>query len=160
MGLGDVVVPATTRVRRAKMEDLDWLVEELRKFSSFFGSKRSLFGDEAFVRQAMKHFVAVHVVFVAERSDIGRVGFIAGAITPHPFNPEIKVCAETFWWVAEEHRGSRAAAMLLTVFLRHGEENADWITFGLEARSPVKAEALEKRGFKLQEQCFLLEVEK
>lgn len=158
MGLGDFAVSVGMSVRRGTAEDLDWLVSELRTFSAFFNTKKPLFGDEEFVRQGMSQFIDKHVVFVAEKAG-ERAGFIAGAMAPHPFNPSIRVLSETFWWVSEEHRGSRAAALLFTEFLAFGKATADWVTMGLEAHSPVNPDALIKRGFKLQERCFLLEVE-
>lgn len=161
MGLGQDVgrvsrVP-TMSIRRAGVEDLEWLIVELRKFAAFFGTKKSIFGPEEYVRSALALLIEKQIVFVAERIDVGPMGFVAGLLQPHTFNPEVTVLSELFWWVKEEHRGSRAAAMLLKAFVNFGKANADWITFGLEVHSPVNANALVKRGFKLQERAFLME---
>lgn len=79
---------------------------------------------------------------------------------PHVFNPQIKVLSECFWWVKPEYRGSRAGALLFKNYVEWGKANVDWVTMTLEAHSPVRPEALIKRGFRLQETTFLLEVEK
>lgn len=147
-----------TRVRFATPEDLDWIVGQLKKFSEFYGTKLSLFGDEKNARSVMLTMMNDHVVIVAERENEGLVGLISGYITPHAFNPKIKVLAETLWWVAEEHRGSRAGLLLLDAFKNYGEEHANWITFALENKSPVKDKCLTKRGFQLQERSYLREV--
>lgn len=146
------------KVRRGSSTDMDWLVEQLRQFADFFGSKKSLFADEAYVRSQLEVFMNSHLVLVAEREDLGRIGFIAGFVTPHMFNPAIKVLAEMFWWVDPLKRNTRAGLMLLEEFIAWGKSNVDWITFTLESKSPVNDRLLYKRGFKLQERSFILEV--
>jgi hypothetical protein len=143
-------------VRRAEQEDLDWIVGELEKFAEFFGSRRSLFKSREFSRQALAEMVEKHVVFVSDHDGV-LTGFIGGYFVPHPFNPDIKMLSETFWWVTESHRGGSSGARLLHHFIAWGEEHADWISISLEANSPVRADALESRGFKLQERSFLME---
>jgi hypothetical protein len=145
-------------VRAAAPTDIDWLVTQLRSFSAYFGTKRSLFGDEEFAKDGMRRMMDEHFMRVSERDDGVLTGFISGIITPHLFNPSIRVLTETFWWVAEPFRKTRSSVLLLNSFLSWGEANADWIAFGLEAQTPVKDEALIKRGFHLQERSFLREV--
>jgi len=48
--------------------------------------------------------------------------------------------------------------MLLEEFTDWGKRNADWISFSLEDKSPVKDTTLTKRGFRLKERSFILEV--
>lgn len=145
-------------VRPAIVEDLDWLIEQLKSFSRFFGSKIPLYKSEHFAREAMTKMMTDHMVFVAWKEGIGPVGFIAGFVIPHIFNPTIRVLNETFWWVPEEHRGTRAGYLLLKAFIDFGKEHADWILFTLEDNSPVNEVALLNRGFKLKEKSFLMEV--
>jgi hypothetical protein len=144
-------------VRRAATTDIAWLLTELKKFSSFIQTSRPLFEDDASAKAMVEQFVSCYVVFIAERAGIP-LGFIGGIVTPHFLNPNIRVLAETFWWVQEEHRGSRAALLLLNAFLEYGKAHADWITMALEALSPVNESCLTKRGFKLQDRAFLMEV--
>lgn len=145
-------------VRRATPEDLDWLVTELQNFAMFFGSKHSLIGDIQFWRDGLLNMIVSHVVFIAENEADGRVGLIAGYIVGHPFNPKIRLLSESFWWVAERYRMSRAGLMLLNAFVEFGENHADWITMALETKSPVNEKCLTKRGFHLHERSFLKEI--
>lgn len=99
-----------------------------------------------------------HLIFVAESSEAGRLGLIAGLVVPHVFNPKIQVLQEILWWVSEEYRGSRAGLLLLNEFVDWGKRNVDWIMFTLEKHSPVSDRPLIKRGFRSMETAYLLEV--
>lgn len=146
-------------IRRADAGDMDWLVGQLKEFSKFFGSIHNTFPKEEYARDGMWKMITDHVVFVAQKAGAGPVGFISGYFTPHVFNPDIRVLAETFWWVMEEHRGSRAGLHLLNAFTAWGRENADWIIFTLEEKSPVNDSVLLRRGFRPLERNYMLEVE-
>lgn len=146
------------KVRKSTIEDLDWLVTELRNFAVFFGSKHSLVGDEQFWRDGLAGMIQAHVVFIAEHNTDGRIGLIAGYLVGHPFNPKIRLLSEAFWWVSEKYRMSRAGLMLLNAFVGFGEQSADWVTMALETKSPVNEKCLLKRGFHLHERSFLREI--
>lgn len=133
------------------------MVGELREFSAFFGSKKPLFESADVARAGLICMMAHHLVLVAER-DGALVGFIAGMVTPHPYNAKIRVLSETFWWVTPAARGTRAGAVLLVAFVTWGKANVDWITLALETSSPINEDALTKRGFRLFERNYLLEV--
>jgi RimJ/RimL family protein N-acetyltransferase len=146
------------KVRRATSDDLNWMIGQLKSFSEFFGTERQLFKDEEHTRLVMQRHLDGHLLLVAEKEEVGPVGFIAGLLSPHFYNPDITVLAESFWWVAPEHRGSRAGLILLNEFVEHGKEIADWITLSLQHHSPVKDVCLTRRGFRVQEHSYLLEV--
>ncbi len=146
------------KVRLASLDDLDWLASQSKLFCEFFGTKRSLFKDEAHTRACLKNTIENHILFVAERTDVGLVGFIGGIVMPHIFNPDITCLIETYWWVAEEYRGTRAGLMLLNEFVEYGKAHTDWVLMTLESGSPVSDRCLLKRGFQLKEQNYLLEV--
>jgi len=148
----------TIRIRPARPEDLDWLLAQLRQFSDFFGSKRPLLGDEAYARDQLSLIMRDHLMLIADGEGVGPVGFTAGLLNPHFFNPDIRVLAEAFWWVDHDHRGSRAASLLMDAFIDWGREHADWITFALQERTRIKDQSLIKRGFKRQEKNFLMEI--
>jgi RimJ/RimL family protein N-acetyltransferase len=137
---------------------MDWLVAQLKLFSTFYGSVYQLFGDEGYSRQYISNLIHNHVVLIAD--DGSPAGLIAGYVSKHPYNPNINVLTEVFWWVEEKHRGSSAGARLLRSFTDWGKANGmNWIQMSLiEGRSPVNPESLEKRGFKLYEKAFLMEV--
>lgn len=153
-------------VRRATEHDVDFIVSELLQFSEFMDTRLKLFDAPEYATQGIRNAVKEHVVFVAESSgdpDEGvfqRIGFILATLGPHPFNPRITVLSEMFWWVKKEHRGTRAGAMLLRYLIEFGKQKADWIAVSLEAKSPVKPDALLSRGFKLLETGYLMEVTK
>ena len=146
-----------SKVRRASPSDVDWIIPELRKFSEFYGTKKPLFGSEEYVRQALPFIIENHFCLVAEIKN-KPVGLIMGFVQPHPFNPEIKVLAETIWWVEESHRHSKAAHLLFNAFVAWGKENCDWVTFGLTVKTRIHEATLLTKGFKLRERNYLLEV--
>jgi hypothetical protein len=114
--------------------------------------------DPDYAVAGVKTILDNHLVFVADHSEHGIVGLIAGFVTPHFFNPEIRVLAEMFWWVDVEFRNTSAGSRLFAEFLNWGKENADWVTMVLEHNSPVREETLLKRGFRLQERSYVYEV--
>lgn len=144
-------------VRPATTGDIPWLTEQLKLFSDFYDTRIPLFESEGFVKDSLRKMVLDHVVLVAEKPE-GLIGFIGGFLMPHTFNPKITCLTETFWWVAEEHRQSRAGYLLFKAFSNFGEENADWVLCTLEEKSPVNPNALLKRGYTLKERSFMMEV--
>lgn len=145
-------------IRKATVQDIDWLTFQLGKFSEFFESKYKLFGDIDYIKAALVPLINNHPFFIAENEIELRVGFISGNVFDHPFNPNIKTLLETFWWVDEAHRNSRAGAMLLNEFINYGKQNCNWIVMTLEHNSPIKEESLLKRGFRNQEHTYLMEI--
>jgi len=145
-------------IKRATADDVEWLLGQLLEFSKFYGTKLSLFGSEDVARAGVINLVDNHVCFLAWRGD-DRLGLIAGYEVDHPYNPEIRLLTESFWWVDPKHRMSRAGLMLLDKFTEYGEDNCDWVTFALEHHSPVKDDCLLRRGYRLNERSYLKEVE-
>lgn len=146
------------QVRAAHLGDLDWLMRELKAFSHFYGSKKPLYGGDAYATQAITGMIENHVLLVAEREDGERMGFIGGVVQPHPMNPEISTLTELFWWVPETHRGCRAGLMLLNAFIDWGQKHCDWVLMTLEHNSPISERCLTTRGFIPKERSYLLEV--
>ncbi len=147
------------RVRPATLQDIDWIAAQLRVFSASYGTAKELFPDDEFARQWLTKMIQDHLLLVADGYKAHeRIGFICGVVTPHLYNPMIRVLAELFWWVTPEHRGGPAGARLLDEFIAWGKINADWITFGTMNDTQVKEAALTKRGFVLKEKSYLMEV--
>lgn len=144
-------------VRRGKVEDVPWMMDQLREFQVFFGSKKALFSKE-FGAEKLKWFINNGLVFVAEKETKGQIGLIIGAITPHLFNPNVLVLAGLFWWVDPNHRTTEAGHLLLREFVDWGKANVDWITFSLLDKTPVKESTLKRFGFRHLEACYLIEV--
>lgn len=147
----------SVKIRRATEEDIPWLINELRQFAQFFGTKLSLL-DEETAPLGLSRLILNHPFFVAEKESVGPVGFLSGLLSPHAFNPKITQLTEVFWWVSEEHRQSKAGLLLFQEYVAFGKANADWINCTLEVGSPVKDAFLERQGFRLQERSFILEV--
>lgn len=143
-------------IRTFKMTDLPWLVKQLKDFADFYGTKKSLFLSATNTESLLKNLGINHVMFVAEK-DGELQGFIAGYFNPHPYNPEIKVLNEAFFWVEPNKRGSRAAIKLLDRFVGFGKRFADFVSLTLEDESQMSEKHFIKRGFKLKERNFLLE---
>jgi len=147
----------TPTIRQANPLDFDWVISQLIIFSEFVGTKKPLFGNEAYVRQQLFLISENHVFFIAEKEG-NPVGFIFGFFVPHYFNPEIKTLTELAWWVIPSERGTQAGTMLMQAFIEFGKKNSDWIAFGLNEKTPVKPERILGMGFKNFERSFLLEV--
>ena len=142
-------------VRPAVAADMPWILEQLHAFDQFFGSSRSLFPSMEQAELKLAFLIEHHVFLVAEHGELQ--GFIAGMVGPSFFNDAHIYLTELFWWVAPEHRGSRAGLALLNAFVAKGRELADWVVMTLEAESPVNPETLTRRGFRPKETNFLLE---
>lgn len=145
-------------IRPAVVEDADWLIGELKKFSDFIVGKRQLFSDEAVAREALERFFEPpHLLLIAEINGT-KVGFTGGLFSGHLLNPTIRILSEVFWWVVPEHRGGRAGLKLLEAFTDWGKRNADWISFSIQKDTPVNETTLTRRGYKPRELTYLMEV--
>ena len=144
-------------VRPALLSDIPWIVAQLREFDEFFGTNRRLFTTDEIVSFKFADFLKRNVVFVSEE-DGKLTGFIAGFMGPHFMNPSITTLTQVFWWVAPAKRKTRAGLALLKQFVAHGRAHADWITMNIQTRTPVKAQTLERYGFRAQELTYLMEV--
>ena len=149
-------------VRQGWEGDIEWMVAQMIEFSKFFGTRHPLFGDVEFVRMGLKNLIKNHFVRVATGCNsegiIDKMGFLIGFLTPHPYNPAIKLLSEQFFWVDEKYRGSRAGLMLLDSFVDFGKKNAHWITMAMEKNSKMNDRALLRRGFRQHEVSYLKEV--
>jgi hypothetical protein len=143
-------------VREATLQDKDWLLIELKKFSDFYGTKIPLVGPKT--HMVLENIISNHVLFVCQKGE-ELVGLIGGTLSPHFFNPDLLVLSEFFWWVHEAHRKTRAGIVLFNKFVSYGtEKGADWITMCLTDHSELNIKTLIKRGFVPKEQSFILEV--
>jgi len=146
------------RVRPAGPTDVPWMLEQLQAFAAAYGTRRSLFGDAEHAEALVGTLIDTQFVAIAE-ADGQPVGLVAGALVPHPFNPDLQVANELWWWVVPPARGSRAGALLLDAFDEWADDSgADLVNFTLEADSPVRDRSLEKRGYRLMEKQFVREV--
>ena len=128
---------SNVKIRKAQVKDIPWIVNEQKNFNKFFDGGISILPDEEFAYTLMKRHIDDHVLLVAESEDKGLLGFIAGMYHYNLFNPKILMLTETFWWVADEHRGTRAALMLLNEYTEIAKGKVNIAVFTLEDKSPV-----------------------
>lgn len=146
------------QVRQATNSDIPWIISELKAFSSFYGGKIPVFGNQEHMENLVETLIQTHVMLICDDNDT-KLGFIGGFLGPHLFNPAIRVLTELCWWVPERHRGTKAGSLLLDAFQEFGKKHANWVTMTLEADSPVPEIILIKRGFTLKERNFYMENE-
>jgi hypothetical protein len=145
-------------VRPAVPSDLDWLITQVKAFATFNGTKYFMFGSEEEARAGLLGLMNAHFMRIAERAG-ERLGFIAAWWVPHPYNSQIPLLSEAFWWVSEEHRNGRAGLALLDEFVAFAKEHVKWATFSLLENSPVNDRILTKRGFVKHETGYVLEID-
>lgn len=145
-------------IRPYQMKDMEWLVQQLKKFAKFYGTKKSLFLNEYNTEKLVQNLADNHVLFIAENDGIP-YGFIAGYYMPHIYNPKLNILSEAFFWINPKRRGSRAAVMLLDRFVEFGKKHADFVSLTLEDESQMSEKHFIKRGFRLKERNYLLECE-
>lgn len=144
-------------IRDAKVDDIDWLMEQVRDFAKFYGTKANMAGNEEYGRKYLKHLMGYHFFKIAETQSGVRAGFIVGLISKHHFNPDLEVMTELLWWVPENLRHTGAGKKLFDAFMEYGENNVNLISFTLEDNTPLEDEFLLKRGFRLKERAFIKE---
>lgn len=144
-------------VRPAVYDDIPWMLEQVAAFNEFVGTRHTMFPDAAKAEEKLKRFIDEQPVFIAD--DNGPLaGMLVALIHHNLWNEDIVVLTEMLWWVPPHYRGSRAAALLLLAFEDCAVSvGADWAVMSLEAKSPMNPDALEKRGYRLQERSYLME---
>ena len=142
-------------MRRATVEDVPWLLAELREFAAHYPiSNVSLFGSDTHAEGLLLALIVGQYVAIAHRGD-ERLGLIAGGLAPHPYNPDLIVASELWWWVTPEHRGTRAGYALLAAFHRWARDaGADLVTMTLASNSQVRPDALERMGYRETERAY------
>ena len=104
-----------TTARQATHADIDAIVDMGFRFiaHSEYGHLVSPTRDD--VARGLDGLIRRGVVFVAELN--GKIiGMLAGMLSEVWFSPSTKFGVELTWWVNEEHRGGRAAFVLLKKF--------------------------------------------
>ena len=151
-------------VRHATAADLDWLIEQLVAFDRFYGAKHSLVPPDWYARDLISRLVDQGPFYVAVR-ELERVGFIAGAVHGHLYNPNVRVLTTLFWWVVPEARGSSAGARLFHELRRYARTHSiDQFILTLQeawdrkCATGIKPETLLQGGFRPQETSYVLEL--
>lgn len=142
---------------RASPGDIIWIAGQLRDFASSLGTKNLLIPstDES-LHSELAVMQRDHVLLVTRKGD-ELTGVIGGYFTAHPYNSDVKMLAERFWWVPKQHRGSRAGYLLLREFIKCGDRIADITTMSLLDNSEVDDSILLRLGFRNLEQAYIRE---
>lgn len=138
-------------VRRATMDDLEFVTDELSINAQFYGKPLSTTADlrSEYSQKILTDFIINHVFLICMKDD-ERVGLMVGYIHKHLFNPLIKSLSEMLLWVKESYRNTRAAHILMKEYSRIADD-FDFATMALNTKSNIKISSLEKLGFKRNE---------
>jgi GNAT superfamily N-acetyltransferase len=142
-------------VRRATPDDVPWLVAELREFAAHYPvTNVSLFGSDEYAAALLSTLITDQFVAIAHRGEV-RCGLIAGAVGPHPYNPDLLVASELWWFVSPAHRGSSAGYSLFLAFHAWARDvGADLATMTLASNSAVNTAAFERFGYRETERAY------
>lgn len=145
-------------IRKATYADIEAMVEEGLNFIRFVAPDKVVNPDDLYLKLVSMVTHKSGVVYVAIEG--GRfAGAIGGIIAPNIwFSDELNL-TELFWWVPEHFRGSSAGLRLLKRFIEHGRESeVNRVIMSMEDISPLSDDVFTKRGFKLKEKAFIMEV--
>lgn len=143
------------RVRAGTLADVPWLCEQLRAFASCYPVRLPIYGEDAYVESLVGTLIREQYLSVAEDESGNAVGLIAGLYQSHPFNPDLKLVSELWWWVVPEARGSRAGSLLLRDLERWADEMNAPLALTLEANTALSDDTLARRGYVPVERQFL-----
>lgn len=141
-------------VRRAELQDMDWLVTRFEKADKVYPIQIEIFSWE-FVEQRLVDMMTNHVLLVAEQGE-ELIGYIGGYYAPHIFNPKISTLIQALWWVDEQRRGGRASYLLLKEFEKMGSVcDLIWLSFHRDTN--IKDSSMERLGYAKTEKWYLKE---
>lgn len=143
------------RIRVAVPQDLDWIHSAIREMATEQEYFRPLY-DEVESRKCVEGLILEGISIVAEDEKKGPLGFILGTITPHLYNPKLKLLSHLQWWVHPAHRKGIVTHMLFTTFVDIGYKHADVVTLSLRDDVPIKEESLKRYGFMRHDKCYFL----
>lgn len=144
-------------IRKATVTDVPWICNELERFHSTIKSKHRYLPAQPALRDKVLDMIFHHAVFIKE-SESSPMGMIGGYIVDHPFNPDVVLMSETFWWVPPEFRGMGIGIALLEEFVNYGKSMADTIQVSLEITSKVSDNTLMRIGLYPFERVFVMEI--
>lgn len=111
------------------------------------------------MRATLAALVERGVLLVAERN--GRlVGMASAALSPHPFNRDVLIAQELFWYVLPAHRVGCGAALLDALEAAVRDEGAAlFVMVCVEGqRERALTRAYRRRGFAPVERTFIKRV--
>ena len=140
-------------VLRATPDDIPWIAEQIEIFNSTLNTKHSLLPTS--LDKELEALQNDHVLLVAWYNG-DRAGMIGGQFTSHPYNPDVSLLLERFWWVNSYHRRKGVGASLLRAFVDAGKD-CDIIHLSSLPGRPVPAEVIEELDFRQAETAYIKE---
>ena len=137
-------------------EDRPWAIDQLRVFHSQVDIIPWP-GDE-YARCLLTELMQHHYIRVSYNRARELTGILGAMVVPHYLNPRHMVLSEVFWWVSEEHRGTRAGFELLRDYIKFARANEYMATLSLENFSKIGDNTLRRLGFEPYERSFILRV--
>lgn len=149
-------------VREAEETDfgfiLDALEDQSRIYSESLKLTYQLFEDELHVEALLYSLKDNGILLVAENGG-QLVGFIAGWISPHPYNPRIRVATHASWWVLPEKRKGRSGAALLNAFAISAKAKCcDQVIVSLAVETPIRESSMKRMGYTPADKSYVMEV--
>ena len=141
-------------VRSATTEDIPYLASECRRFADTLDFKYDYSPSDEALPGLLAYWMN-HVLIVAEL-DGNIAGMFGGEYCCHPWNPEMTVLVEHFWWVDPEARSKGVGKALLEEFISRGS-HCHAIKVHLENTSGVPDSFMERFGLRLKERTFIKE---
>lgn len=143
----------TYRVRRATLEDKEWVVDHLGYITIHEDLKRPELYNRDQLATIFNSCYSLGRGWVVEK-DGKAIGVLGGIKHGHIFNPEHMCFTVAFWFVEPEFRGSRAAWLLLKSLVEYCESEELEIALALQTYSLSSHRLLLKMGFKEGERTF------
>ena len=141
-------------IRNATMNDVPWIVEQAKIFDEYYNGVVPFFSETYARENAVALINGRGIVLISEQNG-HRTGFISGIISPHIYNPTIRVLVEMLWWVIPMYRKTRAGAKLLRAFTAWGKDNADMLTISIPTKTYIREESMKKNGWGMVEKTFV-----
>ena len=143
------------QIRRGVDADIPWLLTQLRVFASHYPVALPIVGTDSYSETLLGTLMRDQYLSVATLDDGTPVGLIAGALVAHPYNPELLIVSELWWWVTPEARGSRAGMMLLADLERWADAHDAPLSLTMETNTALNDRHLTKRGYVPVERQFI-----
>lgn len=141
-------------IRRATQADMPVLLMYAQQFIEFMDSRYVVYKEEH-IRNILSLIIDKHVFAIAEKDGM-IVGGIGAMYVPSIYDPTTILLTETFWWVGEEWRNTRAGWLLLDFLITFADVHTlPLVMSSLDKSGEGVDRLLQKRGFNLSEKSWV-----